>query len=637
MSKLRSKPDAVVVLCIDAINPHGTMMSKLRNYVGGNPILLAVTRCDLLPDYVKRGWDAEKEEGIKDFFRRLAGGLKIADVYLCSVDEEEEAKKENKNVIRIGTNIFHGDERLANDMYQHLNGRDPYIVGAANIGKSTLTDRLIDNLIEHARRDGTFEDTTRKERHRPRSKKEQKRMRYASERDPDQRRYEDIQKARVTKSSLPGTTLQNIRVPCFPKHTQALWDTPGLLLDPSLGHYPIKDLRRVKAMRPEKILPQWHTVEGRKGFALLVLEKEYAPSSSVLDEGTIVKKERQLDLSILGEDDEGGDDGVLPLLRIEIRLKKSKSDRKGSLLDDKPVYLVWNSTLNNILSTNVAGIEECHTAEKARVKSMEREKQEKGSSAGEEYDLAKDNTKFRTPEEQAQYKEEKRNQFDEQQQAQIAKMGLEQWNNLQKEERHQTDRRNQLSALEKVSENIISRPNVPMEIAIEHFGSLGILAPAECMVRVFAPSKGIRPVCHRSMAVPKKWEEHVVMVDDDDEDDDFSDIDEDYDHELSSSHRKEWNDEDIDEIDRANDNFGYSRDDEEDDSWFEEMDNPTSNDGASYASYESNTDGSNDDRRWAEFSGKNVGWVFDDKPRMVKGVFVDGWNPLREERSQDDE
>ena len=655
MSKIRAKPDAVVILCIDATNPHGTTLSKLRNYVGGNPILLAVTRCDLLPDYVRRGWSAEKEERVKGFFKRLAGELNPAEVYLCSVDVDDDGndnderyksnsgskgnRPNNKPFIQIGGKIFDGAKQLADDLYQHLDGRDPYIVGAANIGKSTLTDCCIDNLIQHAKDDGTIKPANR--RRVPLTKKEQKRKRYGPNRNMDQRRYEDIQKARVTKSSLPGTTLQNVRVPCFPNHTQALWDTPGLLLDPSLGHYPIKDFRRLKAMRPKRIRPQWHAVEDKRGFALLVLEKEYnAPSSSLLSsDSKVVVKERELDLAIIGENEEQ-DDGILPLLRIEIRLKKddnghgnNKGSKNSSKAVDSPVHLVWNSTLNNVLSTEVTSIEECHSAEKRRGEKMEQEKQQANSRSNggtDEDESSATDTWRRTPEERAKYKEEKRRQYQEKKQAEIAEMGLEQWNQLQKEEQHQTDRLKHLSVLQKVTEDVILRPNRSMEISIEHFGSLGIVSPAECMVRVFAPSKGIRPVCHPAMAVPKKWEEYVIDAhEDEDEDeiqeDDFVDF-----NEMGES----WDDEDG-EIDPDQDGFQYDsgEDDLEDDSWYDEMDEPIS----TKPDY-GDTDQSDDDndRRWTEFSGENVGWVFDDKPRFVRGAFVDGWNPVTEDQSQGD-
>mmetsp|Transcript_35371 Transcript_35371/g.64868 ORF Transcript_35371/g.64868 Transcript_35371/m.64868 type:complete len:231 (-) Transcript_35371:1652-2344(-) len=68
VSKIRSKPNAVVILCVDAVNPGGSLINTLRKYVGGNPILLAVTRCDLLPEYVMGDWSRNKKEGMEGFF-----------------------------------------------------------------------------------------------------------------------------------------------------------------------------------------------------------------------------------------------------------------------------------------------------------------------------------------------------------------------------------------------------------------------------------------------------------------------------------------------------------------------------------------------------------------------------------------
>lgn len=52
VKKVRKEEKAVVVFCVDAVNITGTVLTTLREYVGGNPILLAVTRCDLLPRWV---------------------------------------------------------------------------------------------------------------------------------------------------------------------------------------------------------------------------------------------------------------------------------------------------------------------------------------------------------------------------------------------------------------------------------------------------------------------------------------------------------------------------------------------------------------------------------------------------------
>ena len=85
VSHIRSKPDAVVILCVDAVDVWGSLIRTLRQYIGGNPILLAATRCDLLPDYVSNnGWSKEKEANLKAYFATVAAELNPADVF-CAV------------------------------------------------------------------------------------------------------------------------------------------------------------------------------------------------------------------------------------------------------------------------------------------------------------------------------------------------------------------------------------------------------------------------------------------------------------------------------------------------------------------------------------------------------------------------
>ena len=120
VGKLRAKQNIVVVLCVDAINVAGTLIRTIRNYVGGNPILLAVTRCDLLPDYIS---DAKSVPELKAVFAERAEEIQPAGLYLCT--EEKEFKKS-----------LPGIKELAKDLWKHLNERDVYVVGAANIGST---------------------------------------------------------------------------------------------------------------------------------------------------------------------------------------------------------------------------------------------------------------------------------------------------------------------------------------------------------------------------------------------------------------------------------------------------------------------------------------------------------------------
>ena len=130
VSKIRQVQNAVVVLCVDAINVSGTLIRTIRNYVGGNPILVAITRCDLLPRYILQ--EAEPQE-LKRAFLQQCQDISPADVYLCSVERDY--------IREMG-----GVGALADDLWKHLNGREPYIVGAANIGKRYVCICILERL-----------------------------------------------------------------------------------------------------------------------------------------------------------------------------------------------------------------------------------------------------------------------------------------------------------------------------------------------------------------------------------------------------------------------------------------------------------------------------------------------------------
>ena len=63
--------------------------------------------------------------------------MQPADVYLCSVKEDEDEDEDNDDHDGPCTEeMFDGSQELARDLHQ-LDGGDPYVVGAANIGKRT--------------------------------------------------------------------------------------------------------------------------------------------------------------------------------------------------------------------------------------------------------------------------------------------------------------------------------------------------------------------------------------------------------------------------------------------------------------------------------------------------------------------
>lgn len=564
VSKIRSKPNVVVILCCDSVNPRGSLINGIRNYIGGNPILLAVTRCDLLPEYVTEAWSVERQDQMKKFYMQQAKELNPADVYLCSVDNEFEEDK------------FDGSQQLSSDLLKHLNGRDVYVIGLANIGKSTLTDRLIDNIIKKHQQSKEAPPkayTKRKERY---VKNSENRL--------DEKRYEAIRDARVTKSSLPGTTLNNVRIPCFADHTQALWDTPGLILDQSLKHYPIKDFKSIKAMKPNKIQPHWHNSGERKSFALLVYENS----------------------------EQGSADDAIPLLRIEVRLRKPKQQNHDP--EVAPVQLVWTSNLNSILSTSISSIDEAHTAEKRR----EKQAQDADDKTKEEARVDEIKSVQRTPEERVKQKKVKREAWLENKKKQIAELGKETWEAMQQQKDDDLHLQRQLKKLATLT--LVRKDKIkagkPSEILIEHVGTLGVLSPsAGALVLVYAPSSGVVPSCHDMMVVPSRWEDYVGIDDESDEEEDRDESDEWVDDEFVSEQPEGGEEEEgWESLD-----FNSWKDTMTDYASFE----PLEMDHGGIVSFHDDADDI-----WGEYKGESIGWKFEHKPRYVRGKLIDGWRPV---------
>ena len=82
-----------------------------------------------------------------------------------------------------------------------LGGRDVFVCGSVNVGKSTLVKAMSAEMAARVRFRG----------------------RHAH------RRRERLEAYAVTTSHLPGTTLQAVRIPCFASFKHALWDTPGII------------------------------------------------------------------------------------------------------------------------------------------------------------------------------------------------------------------------------------------------------------------------------------------------------------------------------------------------------------------------------------------------------------------------
>jgi len=151
---------SLVVHIVDIFDFEGSFISGLQRFIGANPVVLVVNKVDLLP----KNLNFNK---IEHWVRRQAKqyGIKLAEVVLTS------AKK--------GI----GFERVVEALKQHKEQHDIYVVGATNVGKSTLINRLITD-------------------------------------------YSDL-KRELTTSVYPGTTLDVVEIP-LDDGTRII-DTPGIV------------------------------------------------------------------------------------------------------------------------------------------------------------------------------------------------------------------------------------------------------------------------------------------------------------------------------------------------------------------------------------------------------------------------
>jgi hypothetical protein len=173
----------LVVHIVDIFDFEGSLISGLQRFIGANPVVLAVNKMDLLPKNVN--WN-KILNWVQAQTKRA--GLKAADIVLCSAKG----------------NI--GFDRLVETIGRHRSGRDVYVVGATNVGKSTMINRLIQD-------------------------------------------YSDLD-AELTTSRYPGTTLDAIRIPLDDgKH---IVDTPGIVYPYRLTE--IAPRRSLQTILPDKPL-----------------------------------------------------------------------------------------------------------------------------------------------------------------------------------------------------------------------------------------------------------------------------------------------------------------------------------------------------------------------------------------------
>ncbi len=186
--------DSLVVAIADIFDFEGSLIAGLHRFVGNNPVLLVANKMDLLPKGLN--WNR-----ILNWIQQQAKaqGLRVVGVEMCSA-------KRNLGFDRVVTGID-----------RHRAGRDVYIVGATNVGKSTLINRLIHD-------------------------------------------YSDME-TELTTSPIPGTTLDAVHIPL--EDGSAIIDTPGIV-------YP----HRLTEVVPKRILGKLMPDKSVKPLVYQLQEKQ---------------------------------------------------------------------------------------------------------------------------------------------------------------------------------------------------------------------------------------------------------------------------------------------------------------------------------------------------------------------------
>lgn len=180
IKKIANK-DALFVYVLDIFNLSSTLNPEVIDLIKGKDVILVCNKMDLLPKSLKEGklslWVRHQAKVM---------GLKVKDIILISVHKK------------------HHIDELVMMMERYRRGRNVYILGSTNVGKSSLINQLL-------RSEGMLD-------------------------------YDLI-----TTSVIPATTLNLIEIPFFEKGI--LYDTPGLVNDDNI--LSLVDAKDFKAIMPK--------------------------------------------------------------------------------------------------------------------------------------------------------------------------------------------------------------------------------------------------------------------------------------------------------------------------------------------------------------------------------------------------
>ncbi|OEF96260.1 ribosome biogenesis GTPase YqeH [Desulfuribacillus alkaliarsenatis] len=159
---------AAILYVIDIFDFEGSWLSQVPEYLAEFPIYVVINKADVLP----RDINAERIRlWVSD--ELVQKGLQVEKVFLVSALKRWDL------------------DNLANAVLKHYVNKNIYVIGATNVGKSTLLNRLVPILIGQAEQVKMF----------------------------------DIPE--ITTSVYSGTTVETLKIPLSSEY--AIYDTPGII------------------------------------------------------------------------------------------------------------------------------------------------------------------------------------------------------------------------------------------------------------------------------------------------------------------------------------------------------------------------------------------------------------------------
>ena len=251
----------LALMVVDVTDAEHTVVKNLRRIIRKTPVILIFNKVDLMPRFSHS--DRTKLE------RKIqkSHGITLAGSYAVSAATGQ------------------GMLALAIGLLERLRGRDVFCLGAANVGKSTLVQRLARICSKHLYLKGSAGAANK--------------------------RRSAIENMSVTTSHLPGTTLQAVRIPCFPSKGHALWDTPGIINSRAVQYSLFPSHLMEPLTRPEAI-PLPTKENGR-------VINDFRPGQSILIEADWMKT---------FEEETDGSNAPKPCILARLDLLDSSQHRK---------------------------------------------------------------------------------------------------------------------------------------------------------------------------------------------------------------------------------------------------------------------------------------------------------------------